>query len=121
VQLYFTKNGINLKRHNRSFGLNDDQVRETIACALTIMNWSTNGLFSRSAKSLEYYQKYEKGLVPGQANFKDRAMDNGQGQYVSESTPAKGKTGFIECYWNGTRIYGFSCLKDAFNSSSSLY
>jgi hypothetical protein len=39
------------------------------------MNWSTDGLIARPAKSLEYYQKREKELVPGQAEFKDKATD----------------------------------------------
>jgi fructose-bisphosphate aldolase, class II len=66
-------------------GLNDDQVREAVACGLTKMNWSTDGLIARSSKALEYYHKFEKELVPGHAEFKDKAMDNGPGQYVSES------------------------------------
>jgi len=78
-----TGRNIGIVLHGSS-GLSKDQVREAVACGLTKMNWSTDGLIVRSAAALEYYKKYEKELTPGQAEFKDKAMDNGQGQYVSE-------------------------------------
>lgn len=79
-----TGRNIGIVLHGSS-GLSHDQVREAVACGLTKMNWSTDGIIVRSAAALEYYKKYEKELTPGQAEFKERAMDNGQGQYVSES------------------------------------
>ena len=66
-----------------SSGLSDQQVRSAVANGLTKMNWSTSGLIIRSGAAKEYYAVKADKIVPGQPEFKDLAMDNGQGTYVS--------------------------------------
>jgi len=66
-----------------SSGLSDDQVRQAVAHGLTKMNWSTDGLILRSGAAREYYEKRREQLVPGHGEFKETAMDNGVGRYVS--------------------------------------
>ena len=67
-----------------SSGLSDDQVRAAVVNGLTKMNWSTSGLIIRSGAAKEYYAVNADKIVPGQPEFKDLAMDNGQGAYVSQ-------------------------------------
>jgi len=67
-----------------SSGLADEQVAEAVSHGLTKMNWSTSGLIIRSAAAREYYDTHGEELVPGHPEFKDTAMDNGQGTYVSK-------------------------------------
>ena len=51
---------------------------------LTKMNWSTDGLILRSSSSGEFYDSQREQLTPGHTDFKNMAMDNGVGRYVSE-------------------------------------
>ena len=67
-----------------SSGLSDDQVQTAVSHGLTKMNWSTSGLIIRSGAAKEYYDTHGEELVPGHKDFKDTAMDNGQGTYVSD-------------------------------------
>ncbi len=66
-----------------SSGLSDHQVQSAVANGLTKMNWSTSGLIIRSGAAKEYYAVNADKIVPGHPEFKDLAMDSGQGSYVS--------------------------------------
>jgi fructose-bisphosphate aldolase, class II len=66
-----------------SSGLSDEQVQAAVAEGLTKMNWSTSGLILRSAAAREFYVDREAELTPGHKEFKESAMDNGVGSYVS--------------------------------------
>ena len=66
-----------------SSGLSEGQVSQAVAHGLTKMNWSTDGLILRSAAAREYYEARREQLVPGHGVFKETAMDNGVGRYVS--------------------------------------
>ena len=66
-----------------SSGLSDEQVRQAVAHGLTKMNWSTDGLVLRSAAAREFYESRREQLEPGHGQFKETAMDNGVGRYVS--------------------------------------
>ncbi|UCF96456.1 MAG: class II fructose-bisphosphate aldolase [Spirochaetaceae bacterium] len=66
-----------------SSGLSEEQIREAVAHGLTKLNWSTDGLILRSSAAQEYYRSRQDQLVPGHAEFKVSAMDNGVGRFVS--------------------------------------
>jgi hypothetical protein len=59
-------------------------VRQAVAHGLTKMNWSTDGLILRSAAAREYCGSRRQQFAPGHSEFKETAMDNGVGRFVSE-------------------------------------
>ena len=65
-------------------GLAPEQIEQAVANGLTKMNWSTDGLILRSSASREFYDSHSEQLIPGHADFKNTAMDNGVGRYVSD-------------------------------------
>jgi len=67
-----------------SSGLSETQVRAAVAHGLTKMNWSTDGLILRSSAAREYYDSHREQLVAGHEEFKESAMDNGVGRFVSQ-------------------------------------
>ena len=67
-----------------SSGLSEAQIRGAVAHGLTKMNWSTDGLILRSTAAREYYDSHREQLVPGHADFKQSAMDNGVGRFISQ-------------------------------------
>jgi len=67
-----------------SSGLSEAQLREAVVHGLTKMNWSTDGLILRSTATREYYESHGEQLVPGHSDFKESAMDNGVGRFVSK-------------------------------------
>jgi fructose-bisphosphate aldolase class II len=67
-----------------SSGLSEAQIREAVAHGLTKMNWSTDGLILRSSSAREYYESHREQLLPGHIEFKESAMDNGVGRFVSQ-------------------------------------
>jgi len=86
-----TGRGIGIVLHGSS-GLSEAQVQEAVAHGLTKMNWSTDGLILRSSAAREYYDSHREQLVPGHEEFKESAMDNGVGRFVSRRFVTKIKS-----------------------------
>lgn len=66
-----------------SSGLDTAQLKAAVAAGVSKVNWSSESLLIRSGAAREFYQKHQKQLTKGHAEFKETAMDNGVQSAVS--------------------------------------